>query len=127
MTLAEFLLARIAEDEAKAKAAGDFPWYVGNAGLLWEVAIGTSPDDDRAVVIADALSQQTAEHIARWDPVRILADCAAKRRLVVETQKFDSDPQYDAFGAETTYEHAVLSHLALPYADHPDYRDEWRP
>ena len=41
------------------------------------------------------------------------AECEAKRRIVENAQ----DPGDDLF----------VAILALPYADHPDYREEWRP
>ena len=45
-------------------------------------------------------------------PHRMLADVEAKRRIV----ELASSPGPQA-----------LRLLALPYADHPDYRPEWRP
>jgi hypothetical protein len=50
--------------------------------------------------------------IARWDPARVLAECAAKRRIVEMYAGQHGQPY-------------VLHFLALPYADHPDYRQEW--
>ena len=51
--------------------------------------------------------------LARHDPARVLAECEAKRQIVQNAQ----DPGDDLF----------VAILALPYADHPDYREEWRP
>lgn len=45
-------------------------------------------------------------------PERVLREVEAKRRLV---------------GWAETKALYVLTALALPYADHPDYRQEWRP
>jgi hypothetical protein len=53
------------------------------------------------------------EHIARHDPARVLADVEAKRRIV----------EWDA---EQPVDRGVLNILASVYADHPDYREEWR-
>lgn len=101
-------------------------------------------------------SMADAAHIAHWDPARVLAECAAKREiirlheswpvLVEQSPKFEQgdDPstvtmrltqqiawltqqEYrERFGAEppTT---PILRALALPYADWPGYREEWRP
>ena len=93
MTLAEFLLARIAEDEAIARRSVN--WSEG----ITEWADGGDPD---------------WEHIARWDPARVLAECEAKREIVVEMA-------YDGLGPREW----ILHQLALPYAGHPDYRQEW--
>ncbi len=89
-TLTDFLLARIAEDEARA------------AGIegLWI--------DDRG---------------------RVLAECEAKRRIVdwVIGVKASSGrpPGFDPADAEALT-HALLL-LALPYADHDDYDEAWKP
>jgi hypothetical protein len=126
MTLTEFLLARIAEDEAVASAASigrHWTWdgpdllsdHIG-AFRLPECIIDTEganpPDPEGAGV-----------HIARWDPARVLAECEAKRRIVAEMAN------YWVEGASRTGDlpEVVLTALALPYADHPDYRDAWRP
>ena len=81
-------------------------------------------------------------HIARWDPARVLAECEAKRRIVDAYQdaKHHYDEEHDVDGAPKYSDGAVwafldklevweqaLKLIALPYADHPDYRQEWRP
>jgi len=109
--LAEFLLARIAEDETGARqAVGDGPasW---TARPYWFTA---SLSADIPGVTTDELHLDHAQHIARWDPARVLAECEAKRRVVM-------------FMSDEYHEPEVLGLLALPYADHPDYREEWRP
>lgn len=81
--LTDFVLARIAEDEADAEGI------------------------NRHRIYADE----------RWTADRVRADCEAKRRFVREAQ--DQVSEY--------FSRFILETLALPYADHPDYRDEWRP
>jgi hypothetical protein len=94
MELIEFLLARIAEDEAVAQSIGLDPRSVfrryGGSTVRWIAAAGERP-------WVDARS-------------RVLAECEAKRRIVTEC------------GWVT-----VMQLLALPYAGHPDYRQEWKP
>lgn len=51
-----------------------------------------------------------------WYPDTILAECEAKRRIIEEWGPF-----------ETYNGEELLKVLALPYADHPDYRQEWKP
>lgn len=58
------------------------------------------------------------DHIARHDPKRTLAEVKCKRRILAEVPCTD-------LGRDGYCRTAKL--LALPYADHPDYRDEWRP
>jgi hypothetical protein len=104
MTLSEFLLARIAEDEAAARAqlelrAKRYPGEIAEPGPAYEVDRGW------------------------WllaDPARVLAECEAKRRIVERVTDV-------AWTGSYAVRDVVLGLLALPYAAHPDYRDEWRP
>ena len=112
--LAEFLLARIDEDEADAREELPMPFVDSDFCLTWR-------------------------------PARVLAECEAKRRIV-EQYEFHRDqvvayrnPRWkDAMNEDDKqrWRQAEARHrvaedfarlLALPYADHPDYRDEWRP
>jgi len=133
MTLTDFLLARIAEDEAAAEAAnltpGDPDWYVlrGPEQAPQRYTVRTRycrrpvartqdipsvdawqepPREDPAGILDGAA---VAAHIARWDPARVLAECAAWRAAV------------------RSGDEVVLRALAAVHADHPDYREEWSP
>lgn len=102
-TLTEFLLARIVEDEADRHGIHD-------------VAICSSLE-------WGGMTNLTCD--CGW-PERVLAECEAKRRIVEAHRAWDenewqSPPYFSAPMDE------VLALLALPYADHPDYREEWRP
>src|SRR3954447_21711241 len=73
--LAEFVLARIAEDKRlaadAAAASGQENWSAGDVGLsAW---------------------RGTAEHLARHEPARIMAECAAKRRAVLACREARPD------------------------------------
>ncbi len=107
-TLTDFLLARIAEDEDEARTL--LPIYDGLvAGLK-------SP-----MITQLAL----APHFARHDPARVLAECDAKRRIIERwVHQAEIHLQVDL---EQTHGWWTLCLLALPYADHPHYRPEWRP
>jgi len=101
MTLNEFLLARIAEDEAYAREPSGWNEY--------------DPGDPGS-------------------PPRVLAECAAKRRIIAlhepghECSQYDRDGEIDNFLYCHDFEDCSTMYLlALPYADHPNYRDEWRP
>lgn len=110
--LTEFLTARLTDKEGRARE-------LEAAYARDEVRVGASVVNAGALVI----------------PARMLAECAAKRRIVelhVRSAKdghicpssrgdgtlwsFLDDPACD-----------TLRLLALPYADHSDYREEWRP
>jgi hypothetical protein len=120
LTLIDFLLARIAEDEAAARQADDVcpaPWghsepMVSSRSGHLEDAVGT------AVAITAPVFQA---HILRHDPAHVLAECEAKRRIMEEFSGNWVDEGHEAAGE------VALGHLAAVYADHPDFRDEWRP
>lgn len=103
LTLTDFLLARIAEDEGYAH-------YLRNVGV-------TGPQYG---TINEALTEVVG---------RVLSDCEAKRRVVEihtgnhECASLDDSCCWIADGAICE----TVRHLASPYADHPGYRDEWRP
>src|SRR4051812_1435803 len=119
--LDQFLLARIAEDKRIAADAA-----AARGRQDWD-ADGTGPPEP------------AAEHVARHDPARVLTECAAKRRLVMACR--DSRPDLHFLGARPhgmadfpltpSDQHQLaaltLALLALPYADHHDFRPEWRP
>lgn len=113
MTITEFLLARIAEDEEA--------WSGG-------IDLATRPD-----------FAKMSRHM--------LAECEAKRRIVESCRPryaiFYRESEYllaSAFDQETMKVESasgpiwpndlaenVLRALALPYVDHPDYDEAWRP
>lgn len=122
MTITEFLLARIAEDEAVAREALAEPWAAGS----WTPEVYDDGIRNRAVAFA---------------PERVLAECETKRRIIelhdhVE-QTYTDTPGVE-FGCTICHIGAhgedfnggwcdTVRALALPYADHPDYDEAWRP
>ena len=116
--LDEFLLARIAEDKRVA----------AQASTGW-------PDS----AIGDRVAAQVREHVVRNDPETVLADCAARWRLVLACRELRPELAFvgsrqqglSDFPVPPVDAHQLaaltLALLALPYAAHPDYRPEWRP
>lgn len=122
--LIAFLAARLDEDERVARAAVDFDYGVRD----WA--------DDGDPVNA---------HIARHDPTRVLREVEAKRRILEQyeasleqskrfRQRAASGVESDAQKLQRSTESirllvllGVVRLLALPYADHPDYREDLRP
>ena len=66
-----------------------------------------------------------AAHIARHDPARVLAEVDAKRRTL-NLHPLRSDGRI-CNEDEDIYPCETVRLLALPYADRPGYRQEWRP
>ncbi|WP_326565092.1 DUF6221 family protein [Amycolatopsis rhabdoformis] len=125
--LIAFLRARLDEDERIAKTADPGPWHADGGG------IHKGHTTDEVVDYAG----DNAEHIARHDPARVLAEVAAKR-LIIELHQPDHKQRdcgtcmsrkigYQEDWIEEEWPCKTLCLLALPYADHPDYREEWRP
>lgn len=105
--LTEFLLARITEDEAVAQRDAASPPPVSAMSATF-VKNPMSPD-------------------------RVLAECEAKRRIVelryswnLQAERATEPPFGPILKAQVITADTVLRTLAMPYADHPDYREEWR-
>ena len=125
MGIVEFLEARIAEDEAVAKAA--FARLGENDPFTqeWQFGMGGFGGLVNRAGTRTALSP-TAEsnHINRHGPVRVLQEVAAKRKLIKSIEELVQHAYgYDSAGAIET----ELAPLAAIYSDHPDFNEEWRP
>jgi hypothetical protein len=131
-----FVLARIREDEARARAgrpdwnSDDYEglarqeqqfneqWHTSHCGYrIWEFS------DD---CVCDV-------------PARVLAECAAKRLIWAEHAMWAVDSSSvwagaapycltcDRPGRAVSWPCPTMRALALPYAGHKDYRPEWKP
>jgi len=120
MNLVEFLRARLDEDEQAARAATAGPWYVDDIDQELRTADVYAADGRVTSAYTEpCCSVEDATHIARHDPARVLAEVDAKRRILERHSSCDDT----SFGEPCE----DLRLLALPYSDHPDYRQEWRP
>lgn len=121
--LVEFLRARLDEDEALAREAPPGPWYIGNAvDPTQPCTVHTFPG---VRLVADGLNWLVAEHIARQNPARVLAEVAVKRELI-RVWEAVRDVTGTGSLAEGTAARAIQLHAAV-YADHPDYEERWKP
>ena len=146
--LVEFLRARMDEDEAAARAAASaeradaWTTFPGSYGGVLD---GTG-SRSLAVGYGDVMAPETADHIARHDPARVLAEIEAKRRILARHCAAPVPPgsewakaypycvAHSYKGPDGTVTYPVelkncpeLRDLAAAYADHPDYREEWKP
>jgi hypothetical protein len=137
VTLTEFLLARIAEDEAMARAAvGEHrseAWHLGDYDetvlcfppssaekIAWNLEnFGPERAAEHERWGGFTTDPDTAPHIVRHDPARTLAECEAKWAIVAAAEEFG---MWRGGMADV-----VLCELATVYADHPDYQNEWLP
>ncbi|MFE2941028.1 DUF6221 family protein [Streptomyces sp. NPDC059255] len=138
--LVKFLRHRLDEDERAALAASWDEWD----GSHW-TAHHREQHDGRWVIIdrADegvtevtpqaADDEAVARHIARHDPARAVRSVEAHRGLLKQYEEPETSAalpdSFNTYTARMQRAHltAVFRHLALAYADHPDYRPAWRP
>lgn len=131
--LSDWLRTQFNEDDRIAREATPGPWqnaptarHHATPSGRSEEAVFASPHDRGATVVAitgEAVERQhlvDAEHIARHNPARVLREIDAKRRIV---DRYAWLREHGDTGGAAW----VLPLLALPYADRPGYREEWRP
>lgn len=140
MTLTEFLLARYDDAEAAARSCPPWPWRVATAedqDVVDDVYAGETVVAADGFPVSDPFSlsgpqtRAVRDHIARHDPAWVLAECDVKRRIVaLHAADADFSESCAMCGTADEFpEHwpcGTLLALAHPYADHPDYQDEWR-
>ena len=129
--LIAFIRARIDEDERTARRAAD----VYDGATTWELTRATAMDVGERTFIAeigadeDGFRPSELDHIARHDPARVLREVEAKRRILDEYRAAQANlkqhPDDLAGKGWLLGTVRVINLLALPYADHPDYRPEW--
>lgn len=123
--LVQWLRAQLDEDERIARAT--HPVF-----LTWDYddCVMQIRDLGNGNELANVLPRHAyGEHMAEWDPARVLREIDAKRASVDDLAEFihwgarkGLDYQEGVDVCERT-----LKRLALPYADRPGYLEEWRP
>lgn len=116
LTLTDFVLARVVDDEAAASAFGPSvrQWDHETDEGEYVATIGAT--------VAKVNLIGWGAHIARHDPARVLAECEAKRQRVAILAEMEVSEE----NVVSSYAHSLLCREALPYADHPEWREEWR-
>lgn len=117
MTLTEFLLARIAEDEA---AAREVQHYMPDGGEIHIWLTRREGDEERS------------KKVAPYDPARVLAECEAKRKIVelryswnLQAEREPVPPIGAILKAQVVTADTVLRTLAAIHRDHPDFDPAW--
>lgn len=122
--LVEFLRARLDEDEERARHVqrmrGGHPWSEPEPWRLsWQDEYDLlCIEPSRALVEVDAKRQRLDAYIEACEAVENTADLGDWSRAPVE--RAHAVARRDALREAVELD-------ALPYAGHPDYRDEWRP
>ncbi|MET8334385.1 DUF6221 family protein [Streptosporangium canum] len=140
--LVAFLRARLDEDEQAAQAGAQLhedepadPSYAGGVADL--EAAGWEP----------GAARRFNDYVARFDPARTLREVEAKRRILAmhgddagecstcgrnsyeenPGAHLRDEPEMIDVWRPAAWPCATLRLLALPYADHDDYEEDWRP
>jgi hypothetical protein len=134
--LTAFVAARLAEDEAAARAALESEWFAHVAEFARADHYAAFGD---LAVEYDQWLPDVADgaHVARHDRARALREVAAKRAVLAlhhaalyEGRNSDGDERSDYFCNECDLEKfpcRTVGLLAAVWSDHPDYRAEWAP
>lgn len=138
--LVQWLRAQLDDDERTAREAGGASWEeLPVSGWVHTSALPASewqpPGYDHHVASAPLPADRA--HIVRHDPARVLREIDAKRQIIDECAHWHDklareavDPSpvpFPALGEVLDAVTPILRALALPYADRPGYREEWRP
>lgn len=118
MTLTDFLLARIQEDDEAARS-------IASAPPVYEHFGDTAIEAAANLAVSEGAWDETGAFLQRFaDPARVLAELEAKRRIV---EAVTTGPMaVVGAGEPSPWSLKMLGILALPYSDHPDYQQEWR-
>lgn len=129
--LVQWLRAQLDEDERIARAAEGDPVFDGTGIVIERNRARGFPDRSAGLI------SPVAAHIAEWDPARVLREIDAQRRIIeLHALEYRERPERaigeadDPFCAECFgegYPCETLRLLALPFADRPGYKDDWRP
>jgi hypothetical protein len=90
-------------------------------------------EDERRASVEQRYFCASGAPSAWWPPARVLSECATKRLVVracapcmIEVT-VPGRPREFLRGEGPPWGEEVLKIMALPYADRPGYREEWRP
>lgn len=108
MTLTDFLLARLAEDEAAAE----------------EVQRYLAPHEQIEIHLTRRDGDESHSKVMRpYDPARVLAKVKADRAIVAALRQA---AEYASSTGGGRAARVALLALAQPYADHPNFDPAWR-
>lgn len=138
--LVEFLRAQLDTDEQAARATtGPWKYHRETGGVVLPTA-GHIPEIRE--IVATPREPSDARHMVRWDSARVLAEVAAKRRLIADYEQASDDadaaadlpegwsraPVEQAHAlARRNALYAAMEYAVLPYAGRPGFQEAWRP
>ncbi|MFJ2279267.1 DUF6221 family protein [Streptomyces sp. NPDC087866] len=121
--LVQFLRNRLDEDEHIARTAGSRH----KGGSFWSVEQSEVRAKDGTLIVRHTWPDEGA-HIARHDPARVLRNVEVGRAALDHYRAVRrSTEKHKAYVLAEGAVGKQIQILALAYADHPNYRDDWRP
>ncbi len=136
--LVQWLRGQLDEDERIARAAAwcdeaaswhaePSPFGARDKGQRWYIE--DAMDDGVVTHVDPAASDDegVARHLARHDPARVLREVDAKRQIIAEHDVYGRGLGGRMDCQSLDFPCRTLRLLALPYADRPGYRAEWKP
>lgn len=154
MDLAEFIAARLDEDEAAAEAAPGAAWTahteddIAGASVYdeqWVLLYPERYDHDNALSNRPGATgpqyiqrarNELAAHIARHDPARVLREVAAKRAILARHKPLQGvygsccawcSDDVDAPRLNKPWPCEDVRDLVTAWSDHPDFSGDWKP
>jgi hypothetical protein len=132
-----FLNARLDEEEAAVKGPPGWRLEHWSAVRYAEKASGRDwRVDAEPRCIVDSVAKDDAEHIARYDPARVLREIEADRKLIAAyvAARADVPPVDDWYEVADGVKigladglEAAVKIRAERFGDHPDYQPGWKP
>lgn len=133
--LIAFLKARLTEDEQTAQRSETQHWRyvrVDDVTPDHSIEFGERVCIDIGMTGDDFMRPGEARHAARHDPARVLREVEARRQRIEHYLKVceladpNRNPAQEYVLAKGAAEKSLMFD-ALPHADHPGFREEWRP
>ncbi len=124
----------LSHDEAVYHGCGGYEMGLRSVEQYPTMSVGPLP---HLVLSADEVSPQSARHIARHDPARVLREVEAKRAILAAHPRVESlftecgtcheSEEGWAATVPVQWPCSTVRHVAAVWSDHPDYRAEWKP
>lgn len=125
MTITEFLLARLADDEQRARDA-----ICQCGGPVCTPDLGFYREDELNARLNDNYDEENPQpaaatpHILAWSPARVLAECQAKR-AIIQNESWWDEHQQELAGMTDDELHDRRQHPAYEYATTEGQRKAW--
>lgn len=129
-TIVEFLTARLDERETIAREAQEDTSDGREEPPRWKWTGHEGVYAGRLAIAVDGfgyMDDTVGKHIARHDPAYVLADIAAKRKILALHEEKSHRECRLCEPHDPDWPCRTVRTFAAPFASHPDYDESWRP